>query len=111
MGDGLMWISVNPARTFWEACQAIIMYRLFLFVDAGYPALAFGRFDQYTWPFLKGDLEAGRITMDEAQEIIDAFFLKANSFYRASPQFIAQITRASATSPAHDNQWSRQRNW
>ena len=23
MGDGLMWISENPARTFWEACQAI----------------------------------------------------------------------------------------
>ena len=54
MGEGIMWISENPARTFWEACQATIMYQLFLAVDANYPAIAFGRFDQYTWPFLGG---------------------------------------------------------
>ena len=92
MGDGLMWISENPARTFWEACQATIMYQLFLALETGYPANSFGRFDQYTWPFLKADLEAGRITMDEAQEIVDAFFLKANCFYGAAPPSIAVIT-------------------
>jgi pyruvate formate-lyase/glycerol dehydratase family glycyl radical enzyme len=81
MGQGLMWISENPARTFWEACQGTIMYQLFLSVDSGYPACAFGRFDQYTWPFLEADLKAGRLTLNEAQEIIDAFFLKANCFY------------------------------
>ncbi len=92
MGDSLMWISENPARTFWEACQGTIMYQLFLAVDSMYPAPAFGRFDQYTWPFLKADLEAGRITMDEAQEIVDAFFLKANCFYGAAPGKLAQTT-------------------
>jgi pyruvate formate-lyase/glycerol dehydratase family glycyl radical enzyme len=92
MGEGLMWISENPARTFWEACQATIMYQLFLAVDSGYPAPAFGRFDQYMWPFLKADLEAGRLTMDQAQEIVDAFFLKANCFYGAAPPFLAKIT-------------------
>jgi pyruvate-formate lyase len=80
MGEGLMWISENPARTFWEACQATIMYHLLLYMEARHPALAFGRFDQYTWPFLKADLEAGRLTLDEAQEIVDAFFLKSNGF-------------------------------
>ena len=92
MGEGLMWISESPARTFWEACQGTIMYQLFLALDSRYPAVAFGRFDQYTWPFLKADLEAGRITMDEAQEIVDAFFLKANCFYSAAPAFIAVTT-------------------
>ena len=91
MGDGLMWISEKPARTFWEAVQATIMYQLLLYMDARYPALAFGRFDQYTWPFLKADLEAGRITMEEAQEIVDAFVLKANCFYRAAPPFLNEI--------------------
>ena len=80
MADGLEWISVNPARTFWEACQAAMMYQLFLALEGGYPACAFGRFDQYTWPFLKSDLEKGAITLDQAQEIVDAFFLKANCF-------------------------------
>jgi pyruvate formate-lyase/glycerol dehydratase family glycyl radical enzyme len=92
MGEGLMWISENPVRTFWEACQGAIMYQLFLAIDSGYPAPAFGRFDQYTWPFLEADVKTGRTTMDEAQEIVDAFFLKANCFYGAAPPFLAAIT-------------------
>ena len=97
MGDGLNWISENPARTFWEACQGTMMYQLFLYIDARQPALAFGRFDQYTWPFLKADLEAGRLTMDEAQEIVDAFFLKSNCFYRANNPKLAQTTGIGVT--------------
>jgi formate C-acetyltransferase len=96
MGDGLNWISENPARTFWEACQGTMMYQLFLYMDARQPALAFGRFDQYTWPFLKADLEAGRLTMDEAQEIVDAFFLKSNCFYRANNPKLAQTTASAS---------------
>ncbi len=90
MGDGLLWISENPARNFWEACQGTIMYQLFLSIDAGYPAPAFGRFDQYTWPFLKKDLESGALTMDNAQEIVDAFFLKATAFTAA---FLGSLPR------------------
>jgi formate C-acetyltransferase len=85
MGESLLWISENPARTFWEACQATIMYQLFMSLESSIPASAFGRFDQYTWPYLKKDLEAGTITMDQAQEISDAFFLKANCFYGGAP--------------------------
>ncbi|HSW40497.1 MAG TPA: pyruvate formate lyase family protein, partial [Acidobacteriota bacterium] len=92
MGDGLLWISENPARTFREACQAATLYQLFLALESGYPANSYGRFDQYTWPYLKSDLESGRITIEEAQEIVDAFFLKANCFYGAAPPSIAIIT-------------------
>jgi len=97
MGEGLMWIAENPVRTFWEACQATIMYQLLLYMEAREPALAFGRFDQYTWPFLKADIEAGRITMLEAQEIVDAFFLKSNCFYRASNPKVAAVTGIGVT--------------
>jgi pyruvate formate-lyase/glycerol dehydratase family glycyl radical enzyme len=97
MADGLMWISENPARTFWEACQGTIMYQLLLYMEARHPALAFGRFDQYTWPFLKADLEAGRITLDEAQEIVDAFFLKSNGFYRVSNPRLSAVTGVGVT--------------
>jgi formate C-acetyltransferase len=88
MGEGLLWISENPARNFWEACQLTIMYQLLLAQEANYPAPAIGRFDQYTWPFLKADLDSGRLTLDEAQEIVDAFFLKLNCFYAAAPAFL-----------------------
>ncbi len=91
MAESLDWISEKPARTFWEAVQATVMYQLLLYMDARYPALAFGRFDQYTWPFLEADLEAGRLTLAEAHEIVDAFLLKANCFYRAAPPFLNEI--------------------
>ena len=92
MADGLEWISERPARTFWEALQATIMYQVFMCMECEYPSPAFGRLDQYTWPFLESDLRAGRITLDKAQELVDAFFLKANYFYGAAPPFIAKIT-------------------
>jgi pyruvate formate-lyase/glycerol dehydratase family glycyl radical enzyme len=97
MGRGLMWISENPARNFWEACQGTLMYHLLLYMEARHPALALGRFDQYTWPFLKRDLEAGRITLDEAQEIVDAFFLKSNLFYRVSNPRLTAVTGIGVT--------------
>jgi formate C-acetyltransferase len=81
MADSLTWISENPCRSFREACQTAITYqyllRLAFIGDIG----SFGRVDQYTWPYLKQDLEAGRLTMDEAQEIMDCFYLKINSMY------------------------------
>ena len=57
------------------------MYNVFLKVDNDPGVTSMGRFDQYTWPYLQKDLEEGRITLDEAQELVDAFFLKINTFY------------------------------
>ncbi len=92
MADGLDWISVNPARNFWEACQAAMLYQVFLMADTSYPGQAFGRFDQYTWPYLKRDLESGALSLDQAQEIVDAFFLKANCFYTPGPAALVDMT-------------------
>ncbi|MBO7739082.1 MAG: pyruvate formate lyase family protein, partial [Oscillospiraceae bacterium] len=92
MADGLDWISEKPARTFWEACQAVMMYQLLLQMDSKIPSPALGRFDQYTWPLLKKELDEGTITLDEAQEIVDAFFLKANCFYSGGPAKLVGTT-------------------
>ena len=81
MAEGLDHIATETPRNFWEACQMYMMYHIFLIVDNGPGVTSMGRFDQYVWPFLKKDLEAGTITMDYAQELVDAFFLKLNIFY------------------------------
>ena len=81
MADSLIWISENPCRTFREACQAAITYQYILRLSFIGDIGSFGRFDQYTWPFLKKDLEDGRLTPEEAQEIVDCFFMKINSMY------------------------------
>ena len=92
MADGLEWLSTNPARTFWEACQGIMLYQVLITIDTRIPSPALGRFDQWTWPYLKKDLEEGRLTLESAQEIVDAFFLKANCYYSAGPAKLVNTT-------------------
>ena len=50
------------------------------------------RFDQYVWPYLEKDLAEGKLTLDQAQEIVDAFFLKLNCFYGAGPAKLVDTT-------------------
>ena len=92
MAEGLDWISENPARNFWEAVQGIMMYQVMIQINDLTPSPSIGRFDQYVWPFLKKDLEDGTITMEQAQEIVDAFFLKLNCFYGAGPAKLVDTT-------------------
>ena len=92
MADGLEWISENPARNFREAVQGIMMYQVMIQNFELVPSPSIGRFDQYVWPYLKNDLDAGAITMDEAQELVDAFFLKLNCFYGAGPAKLVDTT-------------------
>ena len=79
--ESLDWIATETPRTFWEALQMTMLYNVFLKAENDPGVTSIGRFDQYTWPFLKADLEAGRITMEEAQDYVDGFFLKINTFY------------------------------
>ncbi len=92
MAESMEWLAENPARTFWEALQGVMLYQVVITMEARIPGPALGRFDQYMWPYLKADLEAGRLTMDEAQELVDAFFLKANCFYNAGPAELVKTT-------------------
>lgn len=92
MEDSLRWLSKNPARNFYEAVQGTMMYQNFIQYFDCYPSPSLGRFDQYTWPYLKRDLEEGKITEEYAQEIVDAFFLKANCFYQGGKGRLATTT-------------------
>lgn len=93
MADSLYWISEKPARTFWEAVQAALLYELLLFQD-GCMAFSIGRFDQFTRKQYENDIKNGTLTSGEAQEIVDAFFLKLNSFYGGAPQFLVHMIGA-----------------
>ena len=93
MADSLYWISENPARTYWEAVQAALLYDLLMYQD-GCAAFSIGRFDQFTYKQFKAEMDAGTLTMEEAQEITDAFFLKINSFYGGGPQMLVHMIGA-----------------
>jgi len=58
-----------------EALQLVYSTHCIMQHDSRY-AMAFGRLDQYLWPFYEADLTAGRITPDNAQDLCDHFFAK-----------------------------------
>ncbi len=76
MAQSLDRIVEYPAGSFWEAVQAAYIYHLTLCFEGQMHGLTLGRFDQYTGPFLKKELDEGTITPERAQEIVDCFFLK-----------------------------------
>ncbi|NLL63347.1 MAG: radical SAM protein [Ruminococcaceae bacterium] len=65
-----------PARTFHEALQSIIFLQIAICQEAYENAVSFGRMDQILYPYYKADLDAGRITYDEAKELLCLFVLK-----------------------------------
>ncbi|NLM20496.1 MAG: hypothetical protein GX207_01945 [Peptococcaceae bacterium] len=76
MAESLDHIMENPCRTFHEAVQAVFLYQLVMAIDGNMHGLTIGRLDQYLWKFLDKDLKENRTTMEQAQEVLDCFFLK-----------------------------------
>ena len=88
MADSLDWIMENPCRTYWEACQAIYFYHLILNIEGSYLGITIGRFDQQAGDYLEADLAAGRLTMEQAQEITDCFCLKVADMMVSGSKFM-----------------------
>jgi formate C-acetyltransferase len=68
----------RPARSFWEALQSFWFIHLALNLETNGYAIGPGRLDQYLYPFYKQDLEAGRITRDQAKELLKCLWIKFN---------------------------------
>ena len=66
------------ATSFYEACQAFWFIQLLLQVESSGHSISPGRFDQYMYPYFKKDLDAGKITRERAQELIDCIWVKFN---------------------------------
>ncbi len=78
-------ISANCARVpefgatnFHEACQSFWFVQMLLQVESSGHSISPGRFDQYMYPYYKKDLDAGKITREQAQELLDCIWVKLN---------------------------------
>ncbi len=70
------WVPENPARTFWEAVQSVYFIHLIAQIESGGNSISLGRIDQILRPYYEADLEAGRISREQAQELLSLLFLK-----------------------------------
>ncbi|MBM4032982.1 MAG: hypothetical protein FJ291_14515, partial [Planctomycetes bacterium] len=76
MAANLRQAPAGPALSFWQALQSV--WLLHMVFHSTMNGNAMGRLDQYAWPFLKADLEAGRLDMARAFELVGCFCLKFN---------------------------------
>lgn len=66
------------AKSFYEACQSFWFVQQLLQIESSGHSISPGRFDQYMYPYYQADLQAGILTREYAQELIDCIFVKLN---------------------------------
>ena len=66
------------ATSFYEACQTVWFIQLLLQMESSGHSISPGRIDQYLYPFYKKDKDNGKITTEQAQELIDCIWVKLN---------------------------------
>lgn len=70
-------IPANPPQNFQEALQFLRLIHYCLWCGFNYHN-TLGRFDQYMYPYLKRDLESGRLNREKALELLEEFFISCN---------------------------------
>lgn len=68
----------NGATSFYEACQSFWFVQMLIQTESSGHSISPGRFDQYMYPYYKADLDAGKITPEFAQELVDCVWVKMN---------------------------------
>ncbi|MBQ8816750.1 MAG: glycyl radical protein [Lachnospiraceae bacterium] len=71
-------VPAKGASGFYEACQSFWFVQQLLQMESSGHSISPGRFDQYMYPYYKKDIEAGKITREQAQELIDCIWVKLN---------------------------------
>lgn len=80
LSDICKTVPKNPPKSFHEAIQFVWFVQLGGIISENPLALNLGRFDQYIFPYYEKDLKAGKITMEEAQELIDSLWIKLSEW-------------------------------
>lgn len=93
-------VPYQPAESFAEAVQSVWFIQLILQIESNGHSLSYGRFDQYMYPYLKADLEAGRITEAKAVELLTNLWIKTLTINKVRSQ---AHTASSAGSPMYQN--------
>lgn len=80
----------NPPKNFHQAIQMIWFIQVAFHIEAPTTACGFGRFDQYMYPFLKRDLDSGKIIKADALELLECFYLKCCEVFEIRDEWYAK---------------------
>lgn len=84
MAENLKRVPWEPAKTFWEALQALWITHMLVMSDENYPGpgVSFGRIDQYLLPYWERSISEG-MDREFGKEILKCFWIHANTVYDA----------------------------
>ena len=71
-------LSERPPQSFHEAVQSLWFLFVTLQMESNASSFSPGRLDEFLWPFYEKDRKAGRLTEQQALEILEALWLKFN---------------------------------
>lgn len=77
LADVFRQVPAGPARSFYEAVQSVLLTHVIVHQESFQHGISFGRIDRYLHPYYVRDLAEGRVTRDEAVEILGCFLGKA----------------------------------
>lgn len=69
-------VPANPPKTLQEALQSIWTVESLFEVEENQTGLSLGRLDQYCYPMFRADIDSGRLTHEQALEMMQAFIIK-----------------------------------
>lgn len=82
IADVFSHIPVNPARDTWEALQVVETMQIVLQLETSGDSISPGRMDQYIYPYYKHDIETGKYTNEQIQELFDCIWIKYNEIVK-----------------------------
>ncbi len=82
----LQTIPGEGAKTFRQALITVWFSHMIQQIESNGHSVSLGRFDQYLYPYYSEDIKKGRLTEDEALELIEHFYLKLYSIIKLRPE-------------------------
>ena len=90
------WVPAHAPRNMWEAIQMYWFVHLGTVTELnGWDAMNPGHFDQHLTPFYEKEIAEGKLTRDEAKELISCFWIKVNN--HPAPPKVGVTARESGT--------------
>jgi formate C-acetyltransferase len=81
----------NPAGSFYEALQSLWFAHLANYIFHNGLAVTIGRFDQYMYPFYEEDIKNGKISREEAKQLLESLWLKFNEIIKLYNNLAARL--------------------
>lgn len=85
LADVCQGIADRPPHSFQEALQLVYFIHLLIHIESNGHSVSLGRMDKHLYPYYKSDLDQGRLTRNEAVELVECFYLKLFELSKVRP--------------------------